>query len=149
DHIDSNGCLPAWFNSSLQPVAHLRFNGEGGVHLWFLSEVYKVSGDEKYLNAAGKLAAFMEKQILPQQRWYDFETFYSCASKPEGTFDARTGQWPQCTLSMIWAIDGFTSLYEVTRRKEHLDVAEAVADYTALYQSVWQPHFLITAYAFG
>lgn len=149
EHVDANGCLPAWFTTSLEPVAHLRFNAEGGVHIWFLSELHRVTGEEKYRTTAAKMATLLTREILPQQRWYDFETFYSCASKPESTFDARTGQWPRCTLSMIWAVDGLTSLYETTRRKEDLAAAEAVADYTALYQTVWQPHFLITAYAFG
>ncbi len=91
----------------------------------------------------------MNKEILPQQRWFDFETFYSCSIKPENFFDQYTGQWPQCTLSMLWAIDGFASLYEVTGNREYLENAEAVADYSQFYQAAWQPHFVITAYAFG
>jgi hypothetical protein len=149
EHLDPNGCVPAWFTSDLKPVEHLRFNGEGGIHLWFLTELYKATQESKYLSAARKIAQFMRLEILPQQRWYDFETFYSCASKPEATFDPHTGQWPRCTLSMMWAIEGFSSLYEATQNREDLDTTEAVADYANFYQSVWQPHFIITAYAFG
>jgi hypothetical protein len=148
-HMDSNGCLPAWFTSDLQPVRQLRFNGEGGIHIWFLSELYAATKEKRYLEAAERLAAFMKKEILPRQRWYDFETFYSCSTKPENFFDSFTGQWPQCTLSMLWAIDGFAALHEVTGKPDYLSAAEAVADYAGFFQAVWQPHFIITAYAFG
>jgi hypothetical protein len=50
---------------------------------------------------------------------------------------------------MLWAIDGFRSLYEVTGNPAYLSNAEAVADYSGFFQAVWQPHFMISAYAFG
>jgi len=148
-HINSSGCLPAWFTHDLKPVPQLRFNGEGGIHIWFLSKLYAATKEKEYLEAAERLAAFMKKEILPGQRWYDFETFYSCSIKPENFFDSFTGQWPQCTLSMLWAIDGFAALHEVTGKPDYLSTAEAVADYAGFFQAVWQPHFVITAYAFG
>ena len=147
--LDPNGCLPAWFTKDLAPVQYLRFNAEGGVHISFLSELFSVTGEERYVATSKKVAQFLITEILPQQRWYDFETFYSCASKPEATYDTRTGQWPRCTLSMIWAVDGLTALYEATNDASILAAAERVADYLCLYQSVWQPPFIITAYAFG
>lgn len=148
-HLGSNGCLPAWFTSKLQPVQQLRFNGEGGIHISFLCELYAATGERKYLEAAQRLAAFMKKEILPARRWYDFETFYSCSIKPEDFFDGFTGQWPQCTLSMLWAIEGFTALHGALGNHDDLSAAEAVADYAGFFQAVWQPHFINTAYAFG
>jgi len=50
---------------------------------------------------------------------------------------------------MIWAMEGFGVLYEATSKRNYLDLDLAVADYASFYQSVWQPHFLITAYGFG
>ncbi len=147
--LDPTGCLPAWFTHDLVAVPYLRFNAEGGIHVSFLAELFTATGNEKYLTAARQMAEFLIREILPQQRWYDFETFYSCAAKPEATYDARTGQWPRCTLSMIWAVDGLTALYEATGDKSILAAAERSADYLSLYQSVWQPPFIITAYAFG
>jgi hypothetical protein len=149
NHVDPNGCVPAWFTSDLKPAPELRFNSEGGIHLWFLCELYRATPGSKYLAAAERLANFLIREIFPEQRWYDFETFYSCASKPENFYDPYTGQWPRNTLSMMWAIDGFVALYELTKKREMLDAAERVADYVGLYQAVWQPHFIITAYAFG
>ncbi len=149
EHVDPSGCIPAWFTASLEPVRELRFNAEGGIHIWFLAELSRATEEARYLDAATRMANFLSREILPQQRWYDFETFYSCSIKPESFYDAFTGQWPQCTLSMLWAIDGFSALYRLTQSKAHLSAAEAVADYAGLYQAVWQPHFIKTAYAFG
>jgi hypothetical protein len=148
-HVDSNGSLPAWFNKDLEPVRQLRFNGEGGIHIWFLIELYAATQEKKYLETSKRLADFMNREILPSRRWYDFETFYSCSIKPENFLDEFTGQWPQCTLSMLWAIDGFASLHQATGNTDYLSAAEAVADYAGFFQAVWQPHFIITAYAFG
>ncbi|MDA2929532.1 hypothetical protein MYX84_06230 [Acidobacteria bacterium AH-259-O06] len=149
EHIDGKGSVPVWFTSDLRPVKELAFNAEGGIHIWFLSELYAATGHSKYLGGAKRIAQFLVENVLPEQRWYDFETFYSCGRKPENFRDQYTGQWPRCTLSMIWAIDGFASLYQQTRKSAYLDIAQAVADYAAFYQSVWQPHFIVTAYAFG
>lgn len=149
EHTDPNGCVPAWFTKDLKPVEELRFNAEGGIHIWFLSELYGATKSTNYLDAAKRMAGFLTREILPQQRWYDFETFYSCSIKPENLRDEFTGQWPQCTLSTLWAIDGFSALHEITHNPADLSAGETVADYAGFFQAAWQPHFIITAYAYG
>ncbi len=148
-HMDPNGCVPAWFSPKLEPVPSIRWNADGGAHIWVLSELYRATKDKKYAEAAEKMAAFMINEVMPHQKWYDFETFYSCAVKPETFYDARTGQYPANNMSTSWALEGFASLYEVTQKKEYLDAAEAAADYSLFYQAVWAPNFILTAYPFG
>jgi len=148
-NIQPDGTVAAWFTKDLQAVPSLKWNGEGGVHLWVLSELYKATKEQKYLEGAEKIAKSMINDVLPRQKWYDFETFYSCAVKAESFFDARTGQYPANTMSTGWAIDGFASLYEATQNKTYLSAAEACADYSIFYQAVWAPHYIITAYPFG
>ena len=87
--------------------------------------------------------------MLPTQRWVDFEALYSCAVKAETFHDERTGQPPRNAMAMSWALQGFVSMYETTGEPEYLDAAEAVADYAVLLQTVWAPHYIITAYPFG
>ena len=60
-HIESNGCLPSWFSAELVANPHLKFNGEQGVHIWFLSELYNVTKDVKYLQSSGTHGSFYEK----------------------------------------------------------------------------------------
>jgi hypothetical protein len=148
-HLQPNGCVPAWFSQNLEPLPSLKWNADGGVHIWVLSELYKATHEAKYLEAAKKIASAMIADVMPREKWYDFETFYSCAIKPETFFDPYTGQYPANTMSVYWAIDGFASLYEAEQDKTWLDAAEACADYSIFYQAVWAPHFIITAYPFG
>lgn len=148
-NMQENGCVPGWFNKSLQPLQSLQWNADGGAHIWVLSELFRATGEKKYAEAAEKMAGFMISEVMPRQKWYDFETFYSCAVKPETFYDPRTGQYPANTMSVSWALEGFASLYETTLKKKYLAAAEAVADYSIFYQAIWAPHYIITAYPFG
>jgi hypothetical protein len=148
-NIQDDGCIPAWFDKNLRPLPSMKWNADGGAHMWVLSELFKVTNEKKYLDAAEKLAKFMTEQVIPHQKWYDFETFYSCASKPETFYDPRTGQYPANNMSVSWALEGFASLYNATSKDEYLKTAEAAADYSIFYQAVWAPHYIITAYPFG
>lgn len=148
-HIDESGCVPAWFSPELQPNPHLRWNSESGVHVWFLADLYTATGDEVYLTAAKRIADFITQKILPQQRWLDTECFFSCGSKPMNFYDAYQRQEPRGTLSMIWAAEGFAALYRATGEHAFLELGEQVLDYALVFQAVWHPHFIVTAYAFG
>ena len=148
-HMDPNGCVPGWFSAKLEPVPSLRWNADGGAHIWVLSELYRATKEKKYIDAAEKIAGFMISEVMPHQKWYDFETFYSCAVKAETFYDHRTGQYPANNMSTSWALEGFASLYEVTQKKEYLVAAEAAADYSLFYQAVWAPNYIVTAYPFG
>ncbi|MCX6872842.1 MAG: Ig-like domain-containing protein [Verrucomicrobia bacterium] len=147
--MQTNGCVPAWFNANLTPLPSLTWNADGGAHVWTLSELYLATGQQKYLDGAKKAANFLLTQVMPQQRWADFEAFYSCAIKPETYIDTHTGQWPCNTMSMSWALQGFLSLHEATQDNQYLDAAAATADFAALFQSAWAPEYVITAYPFG
>jgi hypothetical protein len=148
-HMEPNGCIPGWFSKDLKPLPSMKWNADGGAHIWVLSELYRATGEEKYKDAAMKIASFMIEEVMPHQKWYDFETFYSCAVKPETFYDPRTGQFPANNMSTSWALEGFASLYEVTNNKEYLAAAEAAADYSLYYQAVWAPNYILTAYPFG
>ena len=148
-HMQPEGSVPAWFNERLEPRPSMRWNADGGAHAWVLSELYRATGEEKFLRAAKRAAQFLIDDVMPQQKWVDFEALYSCAVKAETFFDPRTGQPPRNAMSMSWALQGFVSLYEVTGESHYLEAAEAVADYASLLQTVWAPHYIITAYPFG
>jgi uncharacterized protein YyaL (SSP411 family) len=148
-NMQTNGCVPGWFTADLKPLPSLKWNADGGAHVWVLSELYLATKEPKYLVAAKQAAKFLLDEVLPQQRWADFEAFYSCAIKPETYFDTRTGQWPCNTMSTSWALQGFLSLHEATQDQQYLDAAEAAADFASLFQAAWAPHYVVTAYPFG
>ena len=139
----------------LLPVGWLDFNSHGGIHLQVLADYAKqLVGPARlpYLSAARTIAQQLMQEILPQQRWADVETFYSCSNKPESAYDNFTNQPPRNTLSTGWAVDGLTSMWELTGEAEYLRAAEEAADYASLYQTVYEPTFLDRpkiAYVFG
>lgn len=148
-HMQDNGCVPSWFTADLIALPSMKWNADGGAHIWVLSELYRTTNEKKYLEAAMRMAKFMTEEVLPAQKWYDFETFYSCAVKKETFYDKRTGQYPANNMSVTWALEGFASLYDVTQDMSYLSTAQAIADYSIFYQAVWAPHYIITAYPFG
>lgn len=148
-NMQANGCVAEWFDQDLKSAPSMQWNANGGAHIWVLAELYKATNEKKYLDAAKKMASFMTTEVLPLQKWFDFETFYSCAVKKETFFDERTGQFPANNMSISWALEGFASLYEATNEIEYLKTAQAMADYSIFYQAVWAPHYIITAYPFG
>jgi hypothetical protein len=83
--------------------------------------------------------AFVTREVLPRQRWYDFETFLSCARKPFDFYDAWTAQYPQNSLSMIQAAKAYLKLYQLTKDERYLVRGNAVTDYLVLLQQVWIP----------
>ena len=145
----ADGCVPAWFDASCRPLPSLAKNADGGGHVWVLAELFLATREERYLTAARQAATYLEREVLPQRRWTDFETLYSCAIKPETFHDERTGQGPCNTMSMSWALQGFLALHEATGERRFLEAAESVADFASLFQAVWAPEFVVTAYPFG
>ena len=127
-----------------------RFDQDGGVELGaakivqaetapvvlFLLELYKASPHSEYLAAARKGLAFLDRDVIPGRKWYDFETFWSCSPRLIA-FDERTRQWPANDLALIHATAAYLAAYQVTRERAYLDRGEALLDYLLLYQQSW------------
>lgn len=150
DKTQPSGFVPSWFDKQVNALPSMsKFNADGGLHAWVLAELYKITREQVYREGAVRLARAVEEKVIPEQRWSDFETFYSCAVKPEAFFESRTGQPGRNLLSMCWAVMGLTSTYEITGELAHLDGAEAAADFAGLFQACWIPHYIITGYTLG
>ncbi len=81
--------------------------------------------------------SFIEREVLPRQRWFDFETFLSCARKDYSFFDSWTAQYPQNNLAEIQAPSAMLALYHLTRKREYLESGTKMLDYLLLTQQVW------------
>ena len=147
--LGENGTVPAWITYGMKPHWVLRESAHPGASMWFLATLYEVTREEKYLHGAERIAAYMMRNVLPRQNWRDLEFFFSCAQNPLSTRDVHQGQPPRGVLSMLWGMRGFAALYRATGEKDYLDAGEQVVDYMGLYQTVWDPHYVYAAYAFG
>jgi hypothetical protein len=134
----STGVIPSWYNKGLTPRGDFRdFNAETAASALLLASLARETGDSTYLLAAEKAAAFITRDVLPRQRWFDFETFLSCARKPFAFYDPWTAQYPQNNLSQIQAAKAYLELFQVTKKPEYLQVGQQVLDYLLLTQQVW------------
>src|SRR6185437_12128929 len=137
-HQLASGVIPAWYDGGLQPRAEFRdFNAETAASGLFLASLAEATGDHAYLAAAEKTMDFVTREVLPRQRWFDYETFLSCARKPFGFYDPWTAQYPQNNLSQIQAAAAYLKLYQVTHQQKYLTTGIHVLDYLLLTQQVW------------
>jgi hypothetical protein len=139
-----NGVIPSWYDpETLKPVETFRDeNAETAGASLFLSEFYARTKGVKYLRSAERAMQYVFASVLPAQKWFDFETYFSCSRKPLGFFDSYTQQNPQNTLSMHQAAEACYELYRLTGKKEYKDRGIAIMDYLCLYQQVWSPRWL-------
>lgn len=132
------GCIPSWFDEKLRPRPEFRdFNAETAGSALFLAKFSQGVGDSKYLSAAIRAQDFIAQEVLPRQRWFDFETFLSCARKPLAFYDHWTAQYPQNNLSQIQAVLADLELYHSTGQEQYLERGTQIADYLLLTQQVW------------
>jgi hypothetical protein len=146
-----SGAIPSWVrirDGRCEAVPPLEESATTACPAFFLVELYKVTGSVKYLTAAEKAAEFIEKAIIPKNKWFDFELYFStCGNKGELS-DEYTGLSGQNSLSLWWAAELFISLHDATGNKDYLDVGSRLMDLLCLYQQVWNPPYL-SVYTFG
>ncbi len=143
-HQSASGVIPSWYHPiSLEPAPELRDdNAETAGAALFLAEFAQRVGGKKYLHASERAMQYVADSVLPEHKWFDNETFFSCSRKPLGFFDAYTQQHPQNTLSMHQAAEAWLALYHITGNKKYREYGVQVMDYLCLYQQVWSPAWL-------
>jgi len=146
-----NGFIPSYYEEDLTVKPDIRLNKESAepaACALFLAELYSVTGEKKYLDASIKAMRYVEQYIMPENRWFDFETFLSCSRKPYDAFDEITGQHPQNNMCIIQVAQAFLALYDNTGEERFLELGMAVLDYLSLTQQVWS-HPLLTPNLIG
>jgi hypothetical protein len=137
-HQLASGVIPSWYDGDLKPRTEFRdFNAETAASALLLASLGEATEDRTYLNAAERAMGFITKDVLPRERWYDFETFKSCAPKPFDFYDAWTAQYPQNNLATIQAAKAYLKLYQITKDHQYLEQGTQVLDYLLLTQQVW------------
>lgn len=140
----ASGCIPSFYDGDLTP--NLRYlyddNAETAGCAVFLFRLHAATGDTTYLDGASRAMAYIRDQVVPLNRWYDFETFFSCSPKPVDTVCPHTDQLPQNNLSIIQACLGFLLWHQATGDPGHLAMGERLLDYLSLFQQAWSPPWL-------
>jgi len=139
-HQSGSGFIPSYFNEDLTLRDGTRLNEESAepaACALFLVELYRTVGEKKYLDAAIKAMEYVQREIVPENKWFDYETFLSCSRKPYDTYDSITAQHPQNNMGTIMATKAFLALYDVTHEERFIQRGLNVLDYLSLTQQVW------------
>jgi hypothetical protein len=137
-HQQPNGMFTTFFDEAGNPLPDkLAYTlAETGPVSLFLAKLYESDKQPEYLDAARKGLAFLQKEVIPQRKWYDFETFWSCSPRGIG-FDTRSGQWPANNLALGQTVAAFLQGWRVTEDRTYLEEGERLLDYLLLYQQCW------------
>jgi hypothetical protein len=137
-HQQPDGRFETFFDEEGQPLKDKApfTTAETGPVSLFLLKLFETDGRAEHLEAARKGLAFLEAEVIPLRKWYDFETFWSC-SKRGIDFDARSGQWPANNLALGQTVAAFLHAWRVTGDGDYLNRAENLLGYLLLFQQCW------------
>ncbi|MEO6963937.1 MAG: hypothetical protein ABIY90_18355, partial [Puia sp.] len=150
----TDGSFPSYVQASDLEVDSVLDHGAGSaMGAWFLEEMLirnAIPEKERapFMKAVKRCNGFLIKEVLPNQRFEDFESFFSCSQKPMHYYDSSTTMFSQNTLSMQWCAEALLKGSELFRDLKMLKHAEYCVNILSLYQQVWNPPF-ISFYAFG
>lgn len=142
---DSDGFFPAWITQEGEVLTQLQKSPETSASVTFLTELYRVTGEERWLNAAVRAMQAVMATIVPEGRWEDFETFWSCCRWGReylGKKIKRNAMHKQCNLSMFWTAEAMLQLYMETGETGWLKQGQRILDEMLMTQAVWQPPFM-------
>ena len=158
----ADGSFPSWLDTNLKPVPMLDRSAQSALPIWFLANYGRVEvskPDSEVGRAVRKGADFLSKEVVDQQRYYDFETFFSCSPKEclqrngvvddPKMIDVHTMQRPQNTLCMQWSAEALRGASHLLNEPKYMTSALKALDIMALYQNVWPIAYRKTAYTYG
>jgi len=148
--IDERGAVPSYVTSGMEFSPILFYSAQPAASMWFLASYYNATQKNEYCNGAKRIASYLEKEILPEAKWTDMEQYFSCGKKPLAfERDSWQHMLVRGNLANIWACEGFAAIYRATGDEMYLKMGEEAIDYISFSQSVWEPHFIYTAFPFG
>jgi len=142
-----NGAIPTYIsfkkNKKIPEISEDLINSaSSGAPLMFLMEYNKIKENKRIIYIAEKIAEFLQKEIIPQDKWHDFEPFYSCTNLPKDIYDSYTKSHVRNNLCIYWCADGLRELYKATKNEKYFRMGERVLAVLSLYQQVWDMPYI-------
>ncbi|TDI48787.1 MAG: hypothetical protein E2P02_00065 [Acidobacteria bacterium] len=144
---DARGFFPAWLDKvSMAPLEILADSPETSMSTTFLLKLADVTGEPRFRAAALRAMDAVAKGVVPQGRWEDFETYWSCsrygADHLIGRKVARNDMFKQNNFSMFWTAEALFESYAATDEAHYLELGQRVLDELLMTQASWQPPFM-------
>lgn len=145
-----SGAIPGWVRvrrSGITASSTLVESAQTASPGMFLARLGKVTGEKKYVEAAACAAQFMIENIFPTNRWWDFETFFSCSKKDFGMRDYGTGLECMNNLCIFWTAELMRELAEENGgagkgREKYLEYGKRAVDLLLMWQQVWDAPYI-------
>jgi hypothetical protein len=141
-----NGAIPTFidFDKDNNPIIleDLINSASSGATMMFLTELYKISKDSKILKSCERIASYISSEIIPTDKWHDFEAFYSCTYPQKVEYDSYTRSNIMNNLSIYWCAEGFLELYRITGKENYLKEGERILGILSLFQQVWNMPYI-------
>ncbi|MBD2870582.1 hypothetical protein [Paenibacillus arenilitoris] len=144
---DERGYFPAWLDyETLRPLATLSDSPETALSVTLLLKLAALSGRADYAEAAVRAADVVAGEVVPEGRWEDFETYWSCSSFGNsdhvGRKYSRNNMYKQCNFSIYWCAEAFLRCYQHTGESKFLTAGERCMDEMLMTQASWQPPYI-------
>ncbi|MCA9435747.1 MAG: hypothetical protein KC978_08180, partial [Candidatus Omnitrophica bacterium] len=143
---DKDGFFPGWLKpETLEPGSVMNRTPESSLSATFLFKLWDLNGEQRHLEAGLKAVDAVLEEIVPEGRWEDFETYWSCCqfwNDQVGEKIPRNDQYKQNTLSMFWTAEALLEAYRQTEDEKYLKWGVRTLDELSMYQQVWQPPFI-------
>ncbi len=144
---DSDGFFPGWLHPETQePGSVMNHTPESSMSVTFLLKLAELTGQEKYRTAAVRAMDAILVEIVPNGRWDDFETFWSCCGwgrdKYLGHKIQRNAMHKQNSFSTFWTAEALLATYRATDDERYLQWGRRTLDELSMCQQVWQPPFI-------
>ncbi len=144
---DEAGFFPGWLHPETQaPGAVMNRTPESSMSVTFLLKLAEMTGEAKYRQAGMRAMDAIVEEIVPEGRWEDFETYWSCCGwgrdKYLGKKIARNAMYKQNSLSIFWTAEALLAAYRATGERRYLDWGRRTLDELSMCQQVWQPPFI-------
>ena len=141
----SDGSIPVFLDfkdNKLLIKDLLLHSASSGAVLMFLIELYKINPNQSLISIVEKTVNFLKREIIPIDKWHDFEPFFSCTQLPLNFYDRYTNSHVMNTLCIYWSAESFKELYKITENSEYLRNGEYVLALLSLFQQVWNMPYI-------
>lgn len=144
---DADGFFPGWLHpETLKPGPVMNATPESSMSVTFLLKLSQVTGEKKYRAAGLRALDAVLAEIVPEGRWEDFETYWSCSGWGQerylGRKIPRNDMYKSNTLSIFWTAEALLAAYRATNDIRYLRWGRRTMDELSMYQQVWQPPFI-------
>lgn len=139
---DERGCYPGWVSEEGSPMGILDDSPESSMSAAFLLHCFRMSKKECYRESALRAIDVISREVVPDGRWEDFETYWSCSrywSDHVGEKIPRNQMYKQCNFSMYFTALALLEAYLSTEKEEYLSLGCRVMDELLMTQSSYQP----------